>query len=120
MEGTSVRFLAEVGGRCCLERISLCLSVCLVCLACPHWSLLRFEGGRVGGCMLTYLLEGAVQTSVYILLVLPLVFFSTLLLFTSLTLHSLEQLQQQQQQQQHQYCLQSLHAVFFSPTESKL
>lgn len=113
MEGTSVRFLffAEVGGRCCLERISLsvCLSVCLVCLACPHWSLLRFKRGREGGWVYDHLIFSRRlfrQVPVYILLVFPLVFFSTLLLFTSLTLHSLERLQQQQQ---HQYCLRSLH-----------
>lgn len=58
--------------------LSVCLSVS-VCLACPHWSLLRFKRGRVGRCMLTYLLEGAVQTSVYIMLVLPLVFFFSIL-----------------------------------------
>lgn len=124
MEGTSVRFFfAEVGGRCCLERISLSLSVCLsvlsVCFVPTGACSVSREGGRVGGCMITHLLEGAVQTSVYILLVLPLVFFFQLfLLLTGLTLHSLERLQPQQQ---HQYCLPSLlHSVFFSPTKSKL
>lgn len=49
-------FFAEVGGRCCLERISLSLSVSVylsVCFVPTGACSGSREGGWVGGCMLT-------------------------------------------------------------------
>lgn len=74
-----MRFFAEVGGRCCLERISL--SVCLSCLSVlsplEPAPVQEREGGWVYD-HLTFSRGLFRQVPVYILLVLPLVFFLTL------------------------------------------